>query len=407
MSIMQPPAWIAPLGRTLAVQVAMAASLQTLVVLAPFYMPGLGWEPHAIGLISATAAIGTVLYLLGVQALMGLFGPLRLLRHCVLLSAAGLGLLVLDGVLWLFAAAFICGLGRAMGTPVGSHVLAGVAPEGRRATILSVHQCGPPLGGFLCGLLLPRLAEALGWQMAVLLLVAAGLTTLLALRRIEIAPDDPAARDLPRNWRAALASAAEPLRSLGSHPGLPPVALLVVLLAIAQAGFGVFGVALMIEQHGISPVVAGTAFGAMMIGGIVGRLGFGWLVDRSGTPFRNLALQTIVSGALLVAASLAPAAAATPWLIGVAFLVGAVSLGWQGVAIAIAVQLVPRLRLAEVVAGFSLLAFAVSFFAAPLAVYLAKSILGSLAIALSVAGILVAGAGMLVLAIGWKVFGRR
>lgn len=407
MNATRSSAWIAPLGQTLAVQVAMASSLQALVVLAPYYMPGLGWEQHAVGLVSATAAIGTVLYLLGVQALMGLFGPLRLLRHCVLLSAAGLGLLVMDGILWLFAGAFICGLGRAMSTPAGSHVLAGVAPEGRRALILSVHQCGPPLGGFLCGVLLPRIAEARGWQVAALLLVVAGLTTLLALRRIEVAPDEPGVRALPQSWRAALASATEPLRSLGGHPGLPLVALLVVLLAIGQAGFGVFGVALLIEQHGISPVAAGTAFGTMMVGGIAGRLGFGWLADRSGRPLRNLALQAIVSGALLVAASAVPAAVTTPWLIGVAFLAGAVSLGWQGVALSIAVQLVSRFRLAEVVAGLTLLAFAVSLFGMPLAVYLATPLLGSLATALSLAGTIVAGTGMMALVMGWKLFRRE
>ena len=142
----------------------------------------------------------------------------------------------------------------------------------------------------------------------------------------------------------------------------------------------------------------------MMVGGIAGRLGFGWLADRSGRPLRNLALQAIVSGALLVAASAAPAAAATPWLIGVAFLVGAVSLGWQGVALAIAVQLVSRLRLVEVVAGLTLLAFAVSFFGVPLAVYLATPLLGSLAMALFVAGTVVAGTAMMALAMGWKLF---
>ena len=63
-----------------------------------------------------------------------------------------------------------------------SHILAQVAPPRRRGLIFSIKQSAVPAGGLLAGVLLPPLAEAAGWPVAILCALALVLPEETALR---------------------------------------------------------------------------------------------------------------------------------------------------------------------------------------------------------------------------------
>lgn len=225
----------------------------------------------------------------------------------------------------------LMGFGHGPLTPASSDMLARVTPPEKFALVFSVKQTGVPLGGAIAALLMPVMLETAGarWamvQMAVLCALA------LALAHILRATLD-GLRDVASPW-PTLASAAQPLRFVLSHSLLGPLALSTLVLSVVQASLSSYLVTFLHSELGWGLIVAGLALSAAQVGGVVGRILWGIVADRTQAPRQMLLALT----ATIVLCGLAMpfVGVATPHgvLVALSVVYGATAIGWNRVFLA-------------------------------------------------------------------------
>jgi len=231
----------------------------------------------------------------------------------------------------LLVAGAVAGIGAALSNPATNRIiLAGFAP-GARGAIVGLKQSGVQLGGLAAGVALPPLALLLGWQRALL-----SWTVLAVATAAMIALVVPSTLDPRSDERRATAKGS----------GGPTIAVLCTFAALM--GFGVSSVntylpIYAVEVVGTSVTTAGLVVSVLAVLGIASRLGWGWRADRIARPIRVL---PILSGGALVGTGLLVLAAevgTTALWIGAGVL-GATALGWNGVAMLVAMNAVPPER---------------------------------------------------------------
>ena len=199
---------IAPLAATLAVQTLATVALFSLPAIAPAVAASLHVNGALVGGFVATAyGTGIVSALLS-PGLIRRYGGVRA-TQAVLLAAAGMVLIAATGHLVSLAlAAVVLGLGYGAAAPASTHLLVPQTPRSVFNMVMSLRQIGVPLGGVLGALILPPLALAVGWRLALLaelgpLLLLLGLMELP--RRRWDADRDPHARAFGRTLMAPFA----------------------------------------------------------------------------------------------------------------------------------------------------------------------------------------------------------
>ena len=223
-----------------------------------------------------------------------------------------LGLLLLAGM-----------LGASVQSASGRAVMAAFPPE-QRGLALGIRQTAIPISGFAAALALPHVVAAggIGWGFATLGIacLASAAAGGLVLRDVppqaaeEHAPAGPL-RDA-RLWRIAVGSA------------------LVVAPQMCVVGFTVL---LLHDHRGVTAGRAAAVLAVMQLLGIAGRIGAGRWSDVVGSrlgPLRTIALVDTVL--VLVCAALlgAPLVALVPVLV----VTGCVSMSWNGLAFAAAIE---------------------------------------------------------------------
>src|SRR5688500_4497260 len=112
----------------------------------------------------------------------------------------------------------------------------------------------------------------------------------------------------------------------------------------------------MVTQHGASLAQAGQYMAMLLAASTVARILFGWLADRMGGGLLLLALLALGAGSAIIL--LVCSSAASPWLVfGCMALVGATSMGWNGVHMAELARVSPPALIGEVTSGASLFGF--------------------------------------------------
>lgn len=243
---------------------------------------------------------------------------------------------------WLVVAGLLAGMPNGWANPATNTLIVDNVESGSRGIITGVKQSGVQLGTFLGGLLLPALAAAWGWRLAVLAFLfvpAAGLVGMIGRRDVlregaEI-ESGPSAIPTPVKWTAVY----------GALSGLATSAALGFLPLFAE------------EDQMWGPTQAGWLIAGLGLVGLVGRIAWPRISERSlghGLTLVILAVESCIAAFLL---GLAASGALSSWvLVLAAILLGAGSIAWNAVGMLAVMDYSPH-HLVGKSTGFVLLGF--------------------------------------------------
>ena len=316
-------------GVAFAVQTGVALVIFAPPVLAPAATRTMGLDPSTVGVFTSLvylfAAIAAVSSARPVAAL----GALRASQVCLLLCAAGIALVATASLPLVVLGAMLLGLGYGPVTPSSAIILVSTLPARFRSLGFSVKQTGVPVGAGTCGLAIPALVAAFDWQVAAWALAAAAVAGAVLCQ--------PLQRDFDEGVRGSGPSAStSPLGSLALVWRLPRLRELAIG-SFVFAGIQMCVVTYLVvflTETGLSLAAAGLAMTCAMVGGLVGRIGWGWVADNLLAPRRTLALVSLLMGVT----SLGLACVAPAWplaaVIALSVAAGLSSIAWNGVYLA-------------------------------------------------------------------------
>ena len=316
-------------GVAFAVQTGVALVIFAPPVLAPAATRTMGLDPSTVGVFTSLvylfAAIAAVSSARPVAAL----GALRASQVCLLLCAAGIALVATASLPLVVLGAMLLGLGYGPVTPSSAIILVSTLPARFRSLGFSVKQTGVPVGAGACGLAIPALVAAFDWQVAAWALAAAAVAGAVLCQ--------PLQRDFDEGVRGSGPSAStSPLGSLALVWRLPRLRELAIG-SFVFAGIQMCVVTYLVvflTETGLGLAAAGLAMTCAMVGGLVGRIGWGWVADNLLAPRRTLALVSLLMGVT----SLGLACVAPAWplaaVIALSVAAGLSSIAWNGVYLA-------------------------------------------------------------------------
>jgi MFS family permease len=159
-------------------------------------------------------------------------------------------------------------------------VLAKSTPPHRMALTFSIKQTGVPAGTALAGLIVPPLTVAFGWPVAVAAIALGCVAVALAAQPLRAPLDSDRDRTAKLSGRALIAG----LRLVARERALQLMALVSFVSRGMQMSVSGFIVAYLHLELGLGLVAAGTALTAANVAGVVGRIAWGSVSDRTGTP---------------------------------------------------------------------------------------------------------------------------
>lgn len=338
----QPSTWLlrSLLGAAMALPMLVFYAIGAL---GPFLVADLQVPEHWLGYLTMSAFGLAALLSLGAGAIVERLGGRRALGLLFGCCAAAYTLAgVLPGFLGLVLALAVCGVAQALANPATNLLIAEQFPVAERAATVGFKQAGVQVSALFAGLLLPLLAQYLGWRVALVLF--APLALLLGWTVLRHLPS------LPASARGASTTLRRP------STGLALLMAVQCSVAIALSSFvtylGVFA-----RAQGVPAVLAGSLVAVFGVMGIVARV----LLTPLAARMRD---ESLMLGALCTLAALAvfSLSRATPqawiWL-----WVGSIGMGLTAVATnAVAMSMVLRDRAFGVPAASASL-LSVGFFA--------------------------------------------
>ena len=355
---MKLPVWASALSATLLVQVVSSFAAAAIPLLGPVLTQRWGMTPESIGYVSAVVSGGICWFLACGGPMLDHHGPIRALQLGLIFVAVGLLLLSQSFGLVGLVGALLVGLGLAPNTPAGSQLLMRTAPPRHRTLVFSIKQAGVPLGGTIAGLVVAPLVLGLGFVGAVWTIVAIICLCIVLVQPFQRSLD---AEKGPQNraWARLFLSPSSLTRSariLSAHSSLPMLTALGVSFSITQASITAFTATYMVTQHGKTLAQAGHYIAVLLAASTVARIFFGWLADRMGGGLLLLSLLALGAGSAILL--LVSSTSASPWMVyGCMALVGATSMGWNGVHMAELARVAPPALIGDVTSGASLFGF--------------------------------------------------
>ena len=218
------------------------------------------------------------------------------------------------------------GFGYGLLNPTSTKAVMAWFPARQRATVVGLKQVGLPFGGVLGAALLPALALALGWRLAVV--VSGALTLAGAAASVAIYRDAP--EDAPP---AKAPPGRSPVRVVLRHRGLWLVAISTLVFAGMQTVWMAFLVLYLQSVVGLTLLGASRYLALAQLGGMAGRVAFGMLSDRTFGGRRRAPLAIAGCGSALCSLAVAYTGAGSSalWLTVLALVFGFVGIGWNGV----------------------------------------------------------------------------
>ena len=322
--IRQPSFWLlrSLLGAAMALPMLVFYAIGAL---GPFLVADLQVPEHWLGYLTMSAFGLAALLSLGAGAIVERLGGRRALGLLFGCCAAAYTLAgVLPGFLGLVLALAVCGVAQALANPATNLLIAEQFPVAERAATVGFKQAGVQVSALFAGLLLPLLAQYLGWRVALVLF--APLALLLGWTVLRHLPG------LPASARGASTTLRRP------STGLALLMAVQCSVAIALSSFvtylGVFA-----RAQEVPAVLAGSLVAVFGVMGIVARV----LLTPLAARMRD---ESLMLGALCTLAALAvfSLSRATPqawiWL-----WVGSIGMGLTAVATnAVAMSMVLRDR---------------------------------------------------------------
>ncbi|MEC6742957.1 MFS transporter [Pseudomonas qingdaonensis] len=320
----QPSTWLlrSLLGAAMALPMLVFYAIGAL---GPFLVADLQVPEHWLGYLTMSAFGLAALLSLGAGAIVERLGGRRALGLLFGCCAAAYTLAgILPGFLGLVLALAVCGVAQALANPATNLLIAEQFPVAERAATVGFKQAGVQVSALFAGLLLPLLAQYLGWRVALVLF--APLALLLGWTVLRHLPG------LPASARGASTTLRRP------STGLALLMAVQCSVAIALSSFvtylGVFA-----RAQEVPAVLAGSLVAVFGVMGIVARV----LLTPLAARLRD---ESLMLGALCALAALAvfSLSRATPqawiWL-----WVGSIGMGLTAVATnAVAMSMVLRDR---------------------------------------------------------------
>lgn len=331
---------------TFATQAVVTMSNTTLPTIAPKLAEDLGIEAALIGYQVSILFGGAVIGTLFGGSFTRRYGASRTMQLSVALSASGLAVMLLPSIFAIIAGSLVAGFGQGILNSATAHLLVKYTPPHRRNLLFSIKQSGVPFGGMVVALTAPAIALTLGWQWALVFVVALLGVLLVLMQPLRPAWDadrDPRADVSQQKFGGVVFVLARPALRWVSFAGL--------LFAAMQRCLVTFTVIYLVAEHGYSLIEAGVMLSVMQAGGIVGRLVWGWIADRYSSISVLLVIAVI---SMLDTFALMSLEADWPRLaVFAVFLVfGIAAQGWNGVLHAETARLSPP-GMAGAVAGGS------------------------------------------------------
>ncbi|HST13885.1 MAG TPA: MFS transporter [Gaiellaceae bacterium] len=327
---MIPTRWVVLTAGTFA-QATYSAIWFGVAVMAPPLRDELHLSLGQTGLLISASLAGSVVSLIPWGLATDQIGE----RWVLLAGVGGCGLALLGAsltstfealLLLLMLAGF---LGASVQSASGRAVMAWF-PGSQRGLALGIRQTAIPISGFAASLALPPIVHAggTGWGFAAMGLacVAAAVVGALVLRDIPL-PDGADAADVAplrdrRLWRLSIGSA------------------LVLAPQMCVVGFTVL---LLHDHRGLSPGHAAAVLAVVQLLGIVARIGAGRWSDVAGSRLRPLRLIALAV-AVFVTASAALLSAPLVVFIPALVVAGVLSMSWNGLSFAAAVEVAGHRR---------------------------------------------------------------
>lgn len=346
--------------RVLAVATVQQAGLTFvrfgLPALVPFVRADLRLSLSEAGVVLGAFDLGALLAFYATGVATERFGE----RPVMAAGALATGLLAAAGALapsagWLAVVLALAGAGFPSSQVAGSHAVMAAFPARERGVAMGVRQAGLPVGGLLAAFLLPWLASAWSWRAGLLAAglgcALAGLLTYAGLGQLKT-PYDGGGPAGPRldPWRA-------PLQFFRSPP-LVLTTLTACLLAAGQFGLTGYLPLYFVDTFGWDAQTAARLLLFVHLGGVAGRMAWGWVSDRwfgADRP-RPIALAACCAAATVVAvASLARWETVPAWAARtLALLSGFTLLGWNGLYVTLLSELAWAWGTSAVMVGLSM-----------------------------------------------------
>ncbi len=316
---------VAVVAATTAAQVSGAMGAAVFPVIAPELAPALGVEASLIGyqmsVIYGAAMLGSMLFTWMVSR----YGGCRTTQIGMACCITGLAIALHGSVIALVFASVFIGTAMSILLPAAAHLLFRYSPPQHRNFIFSLKQTGVPLAWALMALIAPVVTLAFGWRWALALVLISALATLLAVQPARSSWDDDRRPDLPVQARVF-----DGLRLMWRMPALRWLGVAAFCLAFIQLCVSTFTVAMLVGAGGAALVQAGLMLSVAQIFGVLGRIVWGWLADRSGdclAALQYLTLGSIACCAIVIFLQPGWPVAVTGLLFAV---LGATAIGWNG-----------------------------------------------------------------------------
>ena len=358
-----------PLVATLAVQAMVSMASITVPVLAPAAARELTVSAGYIGVFVALVYLGSMFSSAASGDLIRRFGPIRVSQYCLLMCAAGLAMLTVGSPPALIASALLIGAGYGPITPASSHILAKTTPPHMLSLVFSLKQTGVPVGGALAGAVVPPLVLLGGWRSAAIAVGGLCLLSAFLAQPIRRRHDADRERGRPVHARSAF-------RALALVLTTPPVRRLSTcsfFFSGLQLCLVTYLVTYLAGQLGYSLVQAGLMLSVAQGAGIVGRIAWGALADRSSRPAAVLGAigvgMAVAAGTMAFTSPEWPRALMT--VLCAAF--GATAIGWNGVFLAEVAREAPAGKTVEATGGALFLTFFGVLVAPPLFALIVES----------------------------------
>jgi len=341
--------WIILIASTL-VQTLASFGNQAISPLAPFLVQDLGLAKADIGLLVTATYLGGVLVLVVAGRLSDRFGVRALFLLGMTLAGLPLALAsVVPGYFWLLVPMVLYGIGNGFALPPTTRAIVEWFPVRGRGVAMGIKQTGVAVAGMICGLMVPPLAQAVGWRGTMLVLglltVAAGVISWLIYRD---RPDDPSGP-----VRAARPGFSTVIRNR-SLLLLSGVTFLYAGVQLSLAGFMVL---FLTERVGMGVTEAGAMLALAQAGGIVGRIGWGVVSDVVFGGRRRIVIAIFSVMAALSSIVLATTGPETPRTVLLVTLVvaGVSAIGWNGITMLFVAEIAGR-QASATAAGLNLTA---------------------------------------------------
>lgn len=363
------------LACTLAIQMMATAGTLAFAVLAPA-IPGVPLA--SVGVFLALVYVGGMVGSICGGALVDRLGPVRASQLSLLIQVGALCMLA-SAHPWLrLPAALALGLGYGPVTPASSQILARTTSPERMSLVFSLKQTGVPLGGLLGGMALPPLTALWSWQAALYTLAAGSAIVALAAQSLRAQFDfagaglspsvSPSGNAVPPLSRARERGRGRgqpvpdivarisrhlsgPIADALSSPRLRALVAVSVLFSACQLSVSGYLMVFLTDEVGISLTAAGMVYAVTQGAGVVGRIAWGHLADRTGSPRGVLVALGVLMAATLLAAGFFTAQWPALALTLAAAALGATAIGWNGVYLGEVARLAPPGRVATTTGG--------------------------------------------------------